>query len=101
MERGIYLGLSISSDCCTDGRKIGGRQTTNCSLSSKVLYQEMQVSSSLGRGCSVQPSFMNDLSPSLGMQHHTVGVATSNLISAALYLNANRVHQVSGLESPY
>ena len=52
-----------------------------------------------GWGCSVQPSFMNDLSPSLGMQHHTVGVATSNLISAALYLNANRVHQVSGLES--
>ena len=65
----------------------------------------MQVSSSLGRGCSVQPSFMIlyewSLSPSLGMQHHTVGVATSNLISAALYLNANRVHQVSGLESLY
>ena len=32
----------------------------------------------------MQPSFMNDLSPSLGMQHHTVGVATSNLIIAAL-----------------
>ena len=30
----IYLGLSISSDCCTDGRKIGGKHTTNCSLRS-------------------------------------------------------------------